>query len=95
MLWAQEKISIMKRFAGEIGQSRGSYLEDGLPLKGRGRDAVAGKLTIDGIIGAERQGILVDERRRRHRAIATNQLNAPVFAILNLGWRALQNFKLR
>ena len=85
----------MKCLAGEVGQSRGGYLEDRLSFKGRSRDAVAGKLTIDRIIGAERQGVLVDERRRRHRAMAPNQPKAPAFAILNLGWRALQNFKLR
>jgi hypothetical protein len=50
----------------EEGEGLGLDLEDFAALEHRGAHALVGKKPVLGVVGFERERILVDERRRRH-----------------------------
>jgi hypothetical protein len=66
VLRAQEEIRVVKRLAGEVGERLGRDLQDFATLERRGADALFREQAILGVIGAEREGILVEEGRRGH-----------------------------
>jgi hypothetical protein len=58
--------AVVKRLLGEEREDLGIDLEDLLALESRGADAFLGEEAIGGLIRAERQEFLVDERRGGH-----------------------------
>jgi hypothetical protein len=66
MLRAQEEIRVVVGLPRDIGQRLRRDLQDLPALEGGGRDALLAEQAILGVIGAEGEGILVNEGRRRH-----------------------------